>query len=492
LNAIIGFSELMRAEAPTDDRVSVPQEWVEHVNRSGQHLLGLINDVLDLAKVEAGRLELVRESVDLEAVVGEALAGLRPLADRKSLHLEAHVQPAVADADRGRVRQILYNLLSNAIKFTPDGGTVTVEASSSGADVRLTVADTGVGIGLEDQTAIFEEFRQVGDQAGRQAGTGLGLALTRRLVEAHGGTISVESTPGVGSRFSVTLPGASQAVEAAGSESTPREAKLRVERRAHKRPSGTGVLVIEDDPGAVRLLREYLESDGYDVRVAVSGPAGLAEARRERPAAILLDILLPGVDGWEVLRQLKAAGDLRDIPVVIVTIVDEREVGLALGAVDYFLKPVDRAALLDRLGHYTFTTKVKTQPIRILVADDDPAALAIVEAALVPSGFQVECVSSGRQAIELARRERFDLVICDLVMPDVDGFEVVASLQAGPPAEAPPILILTAQVLTDADRARLGDHILGIVTKGSETTTGLREWLTRAIPPGRRSDRDAA
>ena len=492
LNAIIGFSELMRAELPTGDRVTVPLEWVEHVNRSGQHLLGLINDVLDLAKVEAGRLDLIREAVDLEAVVGEALAGLRPLADRKSLHLEAAVEPSVADADRGRLRQILYNLVSNAIKFTPDGGTVTVESSSAGSQVRLTVADTGVGIAPNDLATVFEEFRQVGDQVGRQAGTGLGLALTRRLVEAHGGSISVQSTLGVGSRFTVLLPAASAAISEPALASPAPESRLRIERRALQRTKGAGILVIEDDPGAVRLLREYLESDGYAMRVATNGPAGLIEARRELPAAIIVDILLPGVDGWEVLRQLKAADDLRDIPVVIVTVVDEREVGLALGAVDYFLKPVDRQALLDRLGHYTFTTKVKTQPIRILVADDDPAALALVEAALTPSGFLVECVSSGRHAIELASQGRFDLVICDLVMPEVDGFEVVASLKANPKSEATPILILTAQTLTEADRARLGDHILGIVTKGPEATSGLRQWLNRAIPPARRSDRDAA
>ncbi|MGH2513183.1 MAG: response regulator [Candidatus Limnocylindrales bacterium] len=487
LNAIIGFSELMRSEEPIDGRVGIPLEWVEHVNRSGQHLLGLINDVLDLAKVEAGRLELNRESVDIELVVGEALAGLRPLADRKSLRMEAHVTPALADADRGRLRQILYNLLSNAIKFTPDGGTITVEGSLAGGIVSLTVADTGVGIAPEDQEAVFEEFRQVGDQVGRQAGTGLGLALSRRLVEAHGGTIRVESAPGVGSRFTVTLPAAIGAPEVHPAAHIALEPELRIERRAYRRSVGTGILVIEDDPGAVRLLREYLESDGYAVRVAIDGSTGLAEARRERPAAILLDILLPGIDGWDVLRQLKAADDLRDIPVVIVTVVDEREIGLALGAVDYFLKPVDRDVLLDRLGQYTFTTNVQTRPARILVADDDRASLALVEAALVPSGFTVECVTSGRLAIERASQQQFDLVICDLVMPEVDGFEVVASLKANPGSAATPILILTAQTLTDADRARLGEHVLGIVSKGPETSAGLREWLNRAVPPARRS-----
>ena len=492
LNAIIGFSELMDGEPRTDDRVEVPVEWVGHVKRGGQHLLGLINDVLDLAKVEAGRLELAREPVDLESAVAESLAGLRPLADRKALRLEARIEPIIVDADRGRLRQIIYNLLSNAIKFTPEGGAVTVQASRSGELIEVVVSDTGIGIAPADQAAVFEEFRQVGDQAGHEAGTGLGLALTRRLVEAHGGSIHVESTVGVGSRFVFTLPEAGQPGRTR-SMSTPESGpKLRVERRAVERSSGTGVLVIEDDLGAVRLLREYLETDGYQVRVAATGISGLAEARRERPAAILLDVLLPGLDGWEVLRQLKADESLREVPVIIVTVIDEREVGLALGAVDYFLKPVDREALLTRLGLYTFTTKVKTAPIRVLVVDDDPAALALVEAALVPEGFTVECVGSGRQAIELGQANRFDLVICDLVMPEVSGFEVVTALKGGGRSTATPILILTGQTLTEADRARLGDQILGVVTKGAEATVGLREWLVRAVPTTRKRTRDAA
>ena len=203
-------------------------------------------------------------------------------------------------------------------------------------------------------------------------------------------------------------------------------------------------------------------------------------------------MLLPGIDGWEVLRQLKADDDLRDIPVIIVTVVDEREVGLALGAVDYFLKPVDREALLTRLGHYTFTTKVKTRQVRVLVVDDDPAALTLVDRTLSAEGFTVRTVGSGRAAIDLARREAFDLVICDLVMPEVDGFEVVASLKADPRATATPILILTSHELTAADKARLGDHILGIVAKGPEAVAGLRDWLRTAIPPDAGSKSSAA
>ena len=244
------------------------------------------------------------------------------------------------------------------------------------------------------------------------------------------------------------------------------------------------MLVIEDDPGAVRLLRTYLEGDGYRVRVASDGEAGLAEAHRQPPGAILLDVLLPGMDGWDVLRALKADEALRDVPVIIVTVVDEREVGLALGAADYFLKPVDRDTLLARLARYTFTTKVRRGPVNVLAVDDDPASLALVEAALVPEGFTVTSATSGRTALELAARQRFDLVVCDLVMPELSGFDVVAALQADPRTRDAVILILTAHELSEAEKARLNGHVAGIVDKGTMASEGLRAWLARALPPG--------
>ena len=478
LSAILGFSELMRGEPREGDRRLVPDEWIGHIHHSGQHLLALINDVLDLAKVEAGRLELDRAPFDLRGLVTETVAGLRPLAERKHLRLTTTVAAGQLVADRGRVRQVLYNLLSNAIKFTPDGGSVRVEAAGGAGEVRVTVADTGIGIAPEDQATIFEEFRQVGDAAARQGGTGLGLALTRRLVEAHGGRIELESAVGAGSRFTAIFPqpALSEPVVEAVSEAPPPGA-------ATDRRPGAEVLVIEDDPSAVRLLRAYLEADGYGVRVALDGPSGLVEARARPPTAIILDILLPGMDGWEVLREFKADPVLRDVPVIIVTVVDERGLGLALGAVDYFLKPVDRQALLDRLARYTFTTKVHERTVRVLAVDDDPAALELADAALRPEGFEVVRAAGGREAVRRATAERFDLVICDLLMPDLDGFEVVAALKADLLSREVPILILTAHPLTDAEKARLNGKILGIVDKGEDAAAGLRRWLARFSLP---------
>ena len=477
LNAIIGFSDLMRDEPQADGAITVPAEWVEHISRSGQHLLGLINDVLDLSKVEAGRLDLHREPLDVTSAVAESIAGLRPLADRKGIRLDADIRPVTIRADRGRFRQILYNLLSNAIKYTPPGGSIAVESRLVADEVRLTVADTGVGISTDDLQHVFDEFRQVGDPVLRQAGTGLGLALTKRLVEAHGGRIEVESEPGVGSRFSVIL--------AAAAEPASEPARRVVPAPPDSLGRGRDILVVEDDPSAARLLRAYLESDGYAVRLATDGEVGIAEARRQPPVAIVLDVLLPTLDGWDVLRLLKADDALRDVPVIMVTVVDEREVGLALGAVDYFLKPVARDALLSRLSRYTFTSKVKVGPVRVLAVDDDPAALTLLADVLGAEGFTVRGVPSGRAALELADREPFDLVVCDLLMPEVDGFAVVAGLRAAERTREVPILILTAHMVTDADKARLNGDILGIIAKGADAVSGLRGWLARVSPNGR-------
>ncbi|HEY7523995.1 MAG TPA: response regulator [Candidatus Limnocylindrales bacterium] len=475
LSAILGFSDLMRREPADDEQVRVPLEWVEHIHRGGGHLLALINDILDLSKVEAGRMELRRETFALAPAVAEILDGLGPLADRKGIELTSTVAQALTvSADRGRLRQILYNLLSNAIKFTLSGGRVAVDAEADVDGVRIVVADNGVGIAPKDIDRVFEEFRQVGSEEDRIAGTGLGLALARRLVEAHGGRIELESALGEGSRFTVTIPaavGVGQPV-APGVPDHPIAAD----------PLGAGadILVIEDDPSAVRLLREYLEPVGYRVRAVPTGEQGLAAAADDRPGAIILDVLLPSIDGWEVLRRIKADDKLRDIPVVIVTVVDEREVGLALGAVDYLVKPVHQDALracLERLVR----PASRERPLRILAVDDEPAALQLVSAAMKGPGVEVIEASGGRQALEVARDGNLDLIVCDLVMPEIDGFEVVASLKADAATAEIPILICTARDLTDEDKTRLRGRILGIVTKGADARHGLRVWLARTV-----------
>ncbi len=477
LNAIIGFSDLMRREEVEEDgTVRIPLEWVEHVHRGGEHLVELVNDVLDLARVEAGRLDLETEPLEVAAAVAESVAGLRPLAERKRLSVLIEVQTGeLVQADRGRLRQILYNLLSNAIKFTPEGGRITVEGTRHGDEFHLSVIDTGIGIAPDDQAAVFDEFRQVGAGAQRTEGSGLGLALTRRLVGAHHGRIALESTPGVGSRFTVVLPIVGGDVDAVGvADSGLGRLEVPV------RPTAQGVvLVVEDDPSAARLLRAYLEPEGYGVRVVTDGESALALARSDPPTAILLDVLLPGIDGWEVLRRLKADPNLRAVPVVIVTVVDERDVGLALGAVDYLVKPIDRENLLGSLGRLALSAGAGSRAIRVVAVDDEPASLDVLAAALGPSGFEVLRATGGRAGVDLTRRHQPDVVICDLVMPDLDGFGVVGELQADPETAGVPIIILTAHELSASDKRRLNGKVLAIVTKGPGAQAGLRAWLAR-------------
>jgi signal transduction histidine kinase/CheY-like chemotaxis protein len=476
LNAIIGFSDLMRREPGADGTVQVPTEWVEHINGSGRHLLELINDMLDLAKVEAGRMELRIERVELGGVVSGAVSALRPLMLRKQLGLTLDVAAVAVLADRTRLRQILDNLLSNAIKFTPDGGQITITAQRAQTEIVLSVTDTGVGISAEDQARVFDEFQQVGDPAARAGGTGLGLALVRRLVEAHGGTIEVESELGRGSRFSVRLPAAEPAPGHVPAEPVVEPAGPTSDRET--------VLVIEDEAAAVRLLRTYLEGAGYRVSAVADGNEGLAAARAKPPAAIVLDVILPGIDGWEVLRRLKLDERTRDVPVVMVTVVDEQEVGLALGAVDYLVKPIDPQALISVLARHVLAGRPHrdAEPLVALVVDDDTGTRELLAQCLGGIGIDVISAAGGAEALQIAHARRFDVVLCDLMMPDVDGFTVIAELRNDPATCQVPILVVTGQDLSEADKARLNGHILGIVEKGGSLESGIREWLRRVVP----------
>jgi signal transduction histidine kinase/CheY-like chemotaxis protein len=493
LSAILGFSDLMRQGEATDGHVAVPLEWVEHIHRGGEHLLALINDVLDLSKVEAGRVELRRERIELGSAIGELLEGVRPLAERKALHLVADVPAITIWADRGRFRQVMYNLLSNAIKFTSTGGEVRVEVRDGDGEVHVTVADTGVGIAPEDLTHVFEEFRQVGALSAREGGTGLGLALARRLVEAHGGRIELDSVIGRGSRFTVSLPAFALDAGAAAPEPVIPAGAAWLSRAGAEPGNQAGVaaalvssiddpdvLVIEDDPSALRLLREYLQPLGYSVRAAPDGEHGLALARERPPAAIILDILLPTIDGWEVLRRLKDDPGLRDIPVIVVTVVDEREIGLALGATDYLVKPIQRSALVGCLERTIPSSQDLGRRRRILAVDDEPASLAFIAATLEGEGYDVVQATGGRQGVDRAREGAFDLVVCDLVMPDLDGFGVITALKANRTTAEIPIVICTARELSEDDRLRLHGQVLAIVTKGVDARDGLRAWLEQA------------
>ena len=460
LNAIIGFSDLMRLEEPDGDRRRVPAEWVEHIHTSGRHLLGLINDILDLAKVEAGGLDLRLGPLRADTAVSELLNGLSPLIATKRLTVVSHLTEATALADRVRFRQIVENLLSNAIKFTPEDGTLTVSVAADLDYVTVTVQDTGVGIAMADHARVFEEFQQAGDDEGRRGGTGLGLALTKRLVEAHEGDITLVSAPGQGSSFAVRLPLAPVIRDVAGADT-----------------DGPRVLLIEDDPQSAELLRTQMNAAGYRVDVAPSGEAGLAYAGSHPPDAIVLDVALPGIDGFEVIRHLKADNRLTGIPVFFVTIIDDRPAGLALGAADYFVKPVDQAALLGSLARATAT---KATVPRVLVVDHDDEIRKAIEDGLRAGGADVVACADGKDGLQRSREGSFDLIVCDMQPDDVDGFSLLAAIEQDPATRHTPVLGLTQTAGADpGDAAPLVATAMagGVV---AEAMAGGAGWETLA------------
>jgi PAS domain S-box-containing protein len=467
LNAIIGFSEIL-----TDHLFGQLNErqgkYVENILVSGRHLLRLINDILDLSKVEAGRMTLEPGPFDVAEALRDVHVIVKTLAIKKGIDLTFLVPPdlPVVTADLPKFKQVMYNLLSNAIKFTRPGGAVTTEASignddaSAGPLLRVSVTDTGIGIKPADQARIFGEFEQVDSTYSRgQQGTGLGLALVRQLVVLHGGRIWVQSDEGTGSTFTFVIP-----VKIAAHREpvvTPAEQAPPAAAPRSARPM---VLVAEDDPNASELLTRYISSAGYSVRHAVDGEQAVSMARELRPSVITLDIMLPKKDGWKVLCELKSHPDTRGIPVVIVSITDDRQLGFTLGATDFLMKPVDKeglSAVLER-AMSSSARNIRT----VLVIDDEPDTVEMVGGLLQRHGIEVLKAYGGSEGVAIAVEHRPDAVILDLMMPGMTGFDVVRQLRDDPRARNIPILILTAKDLTADERATLNRHVQAITQKG--------------------------
>jgi signal transduction histidine kinase/DNA-binding response OmpR family regulator len=473
LNAIIGFSELLTEGGDEAPDAATVQTYAEHIHGSGLHLLELVNDVLDLARVEAGRLDLKPVRFELDALVRQTVATIQPLANQKRLQLHLQLAPVAIDADPGRIRQIVINLLSNAVKFTDSEGEIRVSLAHDRDDVVLTVADTGWGIRPADIDRIFEAFHQ-GDGDGTRThheGTGLGLALTRQLVDAHGGHVTVTSEVGVGSEFVVRLP-VNRTAAGAGMERAPTLDRGKL-----------NVLVIEDDPAARELLRVHLEGAGYGVLGTASGRQGLAWLSQMRPDAVILDILLPDIDGWEILQRLKGDPATRSIPVMVVSVLDDRQLGLALGAVDYFVKPVSRELLLEGLGRLTFTTKVRTGTVTALVIDADPGALARYGELLEPDGFRVIAARDAASGRLRAVEDHPDLIVLDAMLPDADAFELASSLHDDPETSHIPVWVTTPGELAPEARARLNGDVQAVLVRGDEALVALRGWLETGKRP---------
>jgi GAF domain-containing protein/CheY-like chemotaxis protein len=457
LNAIIGYSEMLQEDA-ADLGAGQFTDDLKRINAAGKHLLELINAVLDLSKIEAGKMELYLETFDVVALVRDIAAVIQPLAGKNANRLEVRCpdEAGTVHADLTKVRQALFNLLSNACKFT-DRGTislvVTREAVGDQDWMVFNVSDTGIGMTPEQLARLFEAFSQADAATTRKyGGTGLGLALSRRLCRMMGGDVTVESQADRGSTFTIRLP--ARVAEAAEAPAAP--APL-----ADHGPPGVGTVLVIDDEAAVRdLMQRFLGKEGFRVVAAASGEEGLRWARELRPDAITLDVMMPGMDGWAVLSALKADPDVAGIPVIMLTIVDDRNLGYALGASDYLTKPIDRERLVTVLKQHR-----RDRPV--LVVDDDAEVRQLLRRMLESEGFAVVEAENGRVALERLRGEPPSLILLDLMMPEMDGFEFVDEIRRHEGWRAIPVVVITARDLSRDDRERLNGHVEKILQKGT-------------------------
>lgn len=472
LNAILGFSELLSdvRYGTLNDR---QQRYVAHIHNSGQHLLELINDILDLSRIEAGRLPLTLEDVSVHIAFAEVNDTLQPLFDRKSQKLTQFASPElVVRADGTRFRQILMNLLGNAIKFTPEGGKIELTAHQLGNFVRIDVRDSGPGIPAEEQRRIFEAFQRLKQSDKGTEGTGLGLAITRSLIELHGGRLGLESELGCGSCFYFTLPVAlkSQKVE-----------EQKIEPAGNSRTE-VKVLVIEDDLAAADLLESQLSFAGYEVVVCNQAQRAVDIAAKLQPDVITLDIIMLPVNGWDVLSSLKSDPRTAKIPVVMVTAVDQRATGAKLGADEYIVKPVDRAILLAAIEHCLNHNGRAENEQSILVVEDDPATCEFIADLLTSRGISVRTAADGAQARAQVEAHLPTLIILDLILPQVSGLHLIAEWRSNPRTANLPVFVLTNKDLTQEEREYLRTNVKAFFSKQEKWLDELIKEIRRTAP----------
>ena len=480
LNAIIGITEML-AEDAHDDGLDDLFEPLERIGRAGSHLLHLINEILDLSKIEAGRMELIEEDVELGALLSDVAATAETLAtaNRNEFSIVSVDDLPLVRGDTTRVRQIMLNLLSNACKFTEDGSVevrATVAEGTDGPEFRFAVSDSGIGISDEQVGRLFQDFAQADSSMSRRfGGTGLGLAISRRLARLMGGEITVESEVGEGSTFALQLPCRDRGT------ATP---AARAAEPGALTGDGMTVLVIDDDATSRDLIRRVLAGEGFDVVSAASGDDGLERAKMLRPSLITLDVVMPGTDGWEVLRELKADPELADIPVLMLSIVDEPAKGFALGASDYLAKPVRRDDLRAVLARYT-----NTEGQTVMIVEDDEPTRDVMRASLVSLGWAVVEAANGIQGLERLREVTPDLILLDLMMPGMDGFEFLGELRSSPGGASVPVVVVTAADLSEAERTRLNGGVAAVLAKPTHDIAELPDGLREIVQNLRRGGR---
>ncbi len=472
LNAIIGYSEILQEDVAGLEQESIGGD-LKKIESSGRHLLGLINDILDLSKIEAGKMEMFIEDVEIEPLLDEVRAIIQPMAEKNSNTLEFRLANNLGSirTDRIKLKQSLLNILSNGSKFTQNGKLMLAanRIANGGSMVQFVISDTGIGMSEEQLGRLFQAFSQADASTARKyGGTGLGLAITRNFCQMLGGDVTATSKLGEGSTFTITLPTGPVAAE----QVRPAEAPQLTQGFAET-PT---VLIVDDDPAARDLLTANLKGTGYRLVHAASGDEALDLARAMRPDAITLDIMMPKPDGWEVLTALKADADLRDIPVVIVTMLSDRGIGLSLGAVDVLTKPVDRA----RLTALIHSLSRRDGPV--LIVEDDASARDMLRQTVEKMSLPAAEASDGRQALAwLEAHPEPALILLDLMMPEMDGFEVLDTLAAHARWRDVPVIVLTAKQLTAAERERLLGQAHRVMAKGSASRPDIAAAIGTAM-----------
>lgn len=480
MNAIIGYSEMLEEEARELDQESLLPD-IHSIHAAAKHLLGLINDILDISKIEAGKMDLYLETFDLAAMIENVMATIQPLIENKANRLEVTCEKSLGEmhTDLTKTRQILLNLLSNASKFT-EQGTITLEIKRSVVTeedwITFVVSDEGIGMTPEQQANLFQSFSQADASTSRKyGGTGLGLAISKHFAHMLGGTIEVESEFGKGSRFIVQVPARITTKKVTGGtrKTTDEDADL---------PGGAGVILVIDDDIAVRsLLKTYLSKVGYQVAVAGDGTEGLRLAKKLRPNAITLDIIMPGMDGWEVLSRLKADEELAHIPVVVLTVMENKEMGYALGASDYLTKPVSREQLVKVLRKYRSEDVTCT----VMLVEDDQVTREMMWRILRKAGWRVVEAENGKVALRYLEEYQPDLILLDLMMPEMDGFEFIIHLRHHKEWASIPVVVLTAKDISIEDRLWLNHRVDIVFQKGAysreELLAEVRHLLANVI-----------
>lgn len=472
LNAIVGFSEILTTEIQSLPREKV-SDFMKNINVSGKHLQQLINDILDLSKIEAGKMELHVEAYPITYFTESIQRVMQAAIEQKGARLRFDIAPEIDQlvVDQTRFKQILMNLVSNAVKYSHQNGTVTVSVRRFINEIEFTVADEGVGIKPEDVTMLFHAFQQGKNAKNAKEGTGLGLVITKRLVELHGGRIWVESEWGKGStfRFRIPMVVAGEIVESA-------DQLVRVlNEQPVALPDGEKplILIIEDNPQAGQLIQMYLQEAGYRTEFARDGSEGLEKAKRLKPSIITLDMIMPIKDGWQVLKELKRHPICKNIPIIIISITDEKKLGFSMGAVDYFVKPVNREELLLAIRKIPMkSTEQKSHP-KVLIIDDDRTAAELIQVMLEAEGYEVIKTMNGKEGVRLAGSECPDLIILDLIMPDISGFNVAYQLKQQLATRNTPIIILTSMEVDEETKEQMQGFISTIMSKSRFTKKDL-------------------